>query len=160
MAKCNIKSTFCLSLWSAWWNLMYWILHLGTNFLVINSCSRLYSGDHCIRGFLTNEQVCRLLVSPVMWVTSPESLILKRFRLFSTHCWLSKWIQKACHIWELFFLIFTEPSHSSPSISIQCQDFPGPVVKTLPSDTEGVGQEAKIHMPHSQNPKHKTEAIL
>ena len=40
----------------------------------------------------------------------------------------------------------------------------GPVIKTSPSSAESVdsvpGWGTKIHMPHGQNLKHKTEVIL
>ena len=63
-------SVYLLSLCSAWWSLMYWILHVRANLLLTNSCSRLYSTDHYIRDILTDEQVCRQSGSPTMWVAS------------------------------------------------------------------------------------------
>lgn len=77
-----ILNLLSVSLWSAWWSLMYWILHLGTNFLLINSCFRLYGTDHCVGGILTNEQVCLQSVSHMMWVASPGFLILERIWFF------------------------------------------------------------------------------
>lgn len=96
-----ILNILSVSLWSTWWSLMYWILHLRTNFLLINSCSRLYSADHYIRDIMTNECVCRQSVSFMMWVTSSRVLDPEEILTLLTHCWMSKKIQKVCHLWGL-----------------------------------------------------------
>lgn len=146
MAKCNIKSTFCLSMVSL------------VRFDVLNFTFRsqfpfdkfmlqaIYVTDHCIRDILTNKQVCRQSMSSIMWVASSEVLDPGEILILLTHCRLSGQIQRVCHLGDFiphYWTVALESFHKNAVLTLRSE------ISAMWSHKENVVLQI-VDLPHYQ----------